>query len=166
MYRQILTIARGLEVALSWAIAALVILILAIVTGQFLDRHVIDLPWDAPDQLARICIVWLTFLGTALALSEGAAIRIDIIDHVLPRWLHTWRDALFDCILLALLIVIAVKGWAVVKIGASQILLGTPFTADLPYAGLFVGLLLAAFFVAIRIIRRIAGHVASEVEKP
>jgi TRAP-type transport system small permease protein len=164
MLRRLLDVSRLLERLLGWAVGVLVLVILVIVTGQFLDRHVIDLPWDAPDQLARICIIWLTFLGTALALSEGAAIRIDLIDHVLPPRLLAWRDLLFDCMLLALVLVIAVKGWKVVQIGANQLLLGTPFTADLPYAGLFTGMVLAAFFVALRIMRRAIEGVAPAEE--
>jgi len=53
--------------------------------------------------------------------------------------------------------VLIVKGWTVVKIGASQILLGTPFTADLPYSGLLAGVALGAFFVSVRLLRRVFG---------
>lgn len=145
---------RLVERVLGWAIALLVAIALAIVTGQFIDRHFFDLPWDAPDQFARIAVIWLCFLGTALALTEGSTIRIDLLDHVLPARLIAWRDAVFDVVLLGMLAVLVVKGWTVVRIGASQILLGTPFTADLPYSGLFVGAVLGALFVSMRIVRR------------
>ncbi len=155
MMRYLLALSRGIERIIGWATVVLVVLILAIVSGQFIDRHIVDLPWDAPDQLARICIIWLTFLGTALALSEGTSIRIDLIDHILPPRMIAWRDRIFDVVLLGLLSVISIKGWSVVQVGASQLLLGTPFTADLPYAGLFVGVVLASIFVAIRLAGRV-----------
>jgi TRAP-type transport system small permease protein len=165
MVRHLLAISRGLERILGWATVVLVVLILAIVSGQFVDRHLVDLPWDAPDQLARICIIWLTFLGTALALSEGTSIRIDLIDHILPPRMIAWRDRIFDIVLLVLLVVISIKGWSVVQVGASQLLLGTPFTADLPYAGLFAGVVLASIFVAIRLVRRVVEGLSPNEER-
>jgi TRAP-type C4-dicarboxylate transport system permease small subunit len=144
-----------IERLLGWFVALLMLIALTIVSGQFIDRHFFDLPWDAPDQLARITVVWLCFLGTALAIVGGSAIRIDLVDHVLPPRVIAWRDVVFDVVLLGLLLVLIVKGWTVVKIGASQILLGTPFTADLPYSGLLVGVALGAFFVSVRLLRRV-----------
>ena len=146
---------RAIERVAAIAVAILVVIIMAIVIGQLVDRHFVDLPWDAPDQYARIAIVWLCFLGSALAISDGTSIRIDFIDHVLPARLIAWRDALFDAGLLALLVLLVVKSWTVVKVGGSQILLGTPFTADLPYSGLFVGSIVAALFIGARLLRRI-----------
>lgn len=154
MISVIMRVADILERSLGWLVACLMLLALGIVTGQFVDRHFIDLPWDAPDQFARITVVWLCFIGTALALVEGSAIRIDLLDHVLPQRVIAWRDTIFDLVLLGMLIVLAVKGWTVVQVGSSQVLLGTPFTADLPYSGLLVGSVTGAVFVATRLLRR------------
>lgn len=162
MLKAVLDIVTLIERVLGWAVAVLVAIALAIVAGQFVDRHFFDLPWDAPDQFARITVVWLCFLGTALALPQGSAIRIDLFDHVLPARFLAWREMIFDVLLLAMLLVLAIKGWTVVQIGASQILLGTPFTADLPYSGLFVGALLGALFIATRIVRRLLGRLESQ----
>src|SRR6187399_1298694 len=94
--RLIGTVLQILERVTAVAIAILVALIMVIVVGQLVDRHFVDLPWDAPDQYARIAIVWLCFLGSALALSQGASIRIDLLDHWLPERFVAWRDLLFD----------------------------------------------------------------------
>jgi TRAP-type C4-dicarboxylate transport system permease small subunit len=157
MLKTIEAVLRMIERVAGLAVAALVAVALIIVSGQFIDRHFIDIPWDAPDQFARITIVWLCFLGTALALSEGAAIRIDLFDHVLPPRMLAWRDAVFDLLLLGMLAVLVVTGWTVVQVGASQLILGTPFTADVPYSGLFFGALLGAVFIGARILRRVLG---------
>ena len=155
--RLIGTVLQILERVTAVAIAILVALIMVIVVGQLVDRHFVDLPWDAPDQYARIAIVWLCFLGSALALSQGASIRIDLLDHWLPERFVAWRDLLFDLAILGILLLLTVKAWTVVKVGSMQVLLGTPFTADVPYAGFLVGSGLAAIFVAIRIARRLVG---------
>jgi TRAP-type C4-dicarboxylate transport system permease small subunit len=154
MISLIVRLSALLERVLGWVIMALMLIALGIVTGQFIDRHFMDLPWDAPDQFARITVVWLCFIGTGLALVEGSAIRIDLLDHVLPSRVIAWRDTIFDIALLGMLVVLAVTGWAVVKVGATQVLLGTPFTADLPYSALLIGSVAGALFVAARLLRR------------
>jgi TRAP-type C4-dicarboxylate transport system permease small subunit len=152
--------ARLIEKMAAALVAILVGLALCIVLGQFIDRHFFDLPWEAPDQFARIAVIWLCFVGTALALSRGDVIRIDLLDHIVPRWAVSWRDMLFDVVLLALLLLLAVKGWTVVRIGSMQILLGTPFTADLPYSGLFTGAVTGAILIAARLLRRLIERAA------
>ena len=164
MLDRILSLIATIERVLGWVVALLVVTALAIVTGQFIDRHLIDVPWDAPDQFARITIIWLCFLGTALTLSEGAAIRIDLLDHVLPARFRALRDTAFELVLLALLVALAIKSWTVVKIGASQLILGTPFTADIPYSGLFVGLMLGIVLRGARLLRRAAGRLRPRTE--
>jgi TRAP-type C4-dicarboxylate transport system permease small subunit len=154
MLKMILIAVRLIERLTGWAVALLVAIALVVVAGQFIDRHFFDLPWDSPDQFARITIIWLCFLGTALALSDGAAIRIDLFDHWLPHRVLVWRDSIFDVLLLAMLIILVVTGWTVVKVGSSQFILGTPFTADVPYSGLLVGSALGALFILARILRR------------
>lgn len=137
-------------------VAGLVLMLLLLVTGQLVDRHVVDVPIDAPDQYVRIAIIWLTFLGFALAIAEGTAIRVDLIDHWIGPGMKNLLAWLSDLAMLAMAVVIAVKGWRVVEVGASQYLLGTPHTAALPNAGLFVGAVLMCLFLAARLISRLS----------
>ena len=75
---------RLLDRLLAWCVAAIVVFLVVIVTSQLVDRHFIDIPIQAPDQYARIGLVWLTFLGFALAIRGNVAVRVDVIDHFLP----------------------------------------------------------------------------------
>ncbi len=137
-------------------LAALVVVLLLLVTGQLIDRHVVDVPIDAPDQYVRIAIIWLTFLGFALAIADRTAIRVDLIDHWITPRTQFWLGAACDLVMLAMAIVIVVKGWRVVEVGASQYLLGTPYTAALPNTGLFVGAVLMVLFLLARLVARFA----------
>lgn len=147
---------RVLETLTEWLVGALVIFLVGLVASQVVDRHFIDVPVDAPDQLARIAIVWLTFLGFALALRANVTIRIDILDQFLPRWPRLVLQALFDLAILALLILLIFKTWRIIEVGGTQIILGTPFTAALPNTGMFVGVTLMALFTVGRMMRRFA----------
>ena len=157
---------RWLDRALAWFVAALVVALVAIVASQLVDRHFIDIPIQAPDQYARIGLVWLTFLGFALAVRGNVAVRVDIIDHWLPPPVRRWVGIASDLMLLLMLCVIAVKGWAVVEVGAGQLILGTPFTAALPNAALVVGAALMILYVALRLVLRWRGHEPVALEQP
>jgi TRAP-type C4-dicarboxylate transport system permease small subunit len=143
------------ERVLGWAVIAIVVGLLAVVVGQLVDRHVVPLPIDAPDQYVRVGIIWLTFLGFALAVSERSAIRVDLIDHWLSPRAQDRLALACDAMMLAMAAIVTIKGWRVVEVGGSQILLGTPYSAALPNSGLFVGSLLIVAFLAARMLARL-----------
>src|SRR5215211_574506 len=138
---------RWLDRLVAWFVAVLVVALVGIVTCQLIDRHFIDIPIQAPDQYARIGLVWLTFIGFALAIRGNVAVRVDIIDHFLPLHLRRWVGIVSDVALLVMLCVLAVKGRTVYEVGAGQLILGTPFTAGLPNAALVVGVVLMILYV-------------------
>ncbi len=157
---------RWLDRLLAWFVAALVVALVAIVAGQLIDRHFIDIPIQAPDQYARIGLVWLTFTGFALAIRGNVAVRVDIIDHFLPPEARRWIGIASDGVLLVMLVVLAIKGWAVYEVGAGQLILGTPFTAGLPNAALVAGVALMLLYVSIRLVARLCGHEPVPLEQP
>ena len=132
----------------------LIVVLWAIVVLQVVDRHFVDVPLDAPDQLVRIGLVWLTFIGFALALNDRANIRVDLIDKHLPRAVRRVIAVAFDVMFVAILAYLALKTWPVLQAGAGQSLLGTPFNVALPVSGLEVGSIAAAVFVLIRLLSR------------
>lgn len=146
---------RLLEALAEWLVVGIVIVLLCIVASQVIDRHVVDVPLQAPDQLARIGIVWLTFIGFALALRAGSNIRIDLLDSWLPPIVRRVLAILFDLAVISLLALLIVKGLRIVEVGAMQDILGTPFTAALPNAGLVVGAVLMAIFSILRLVRTV-----------
>jgi TRAP-type transport system small permease protein len=157
---------RWLDALLEVFVALQVVILVAIVAAQLVDRHLFDLPIAAPDQYARIALIWLTFIGFALALRADVNIRVDLVDARLsPRIRRVFAIA-FDAILLALLILLVVKGWRLVAIGVDQMLLGTPLSAAVPASALLVAALLMILFVALRLVLRVAGREpSSRVER-
>jgi TRAP-type C4-dicarboxylate transport system permease small subunit len=152
---------RRVERAVGWLVAALVLALLVVVALQLVDRHALDVGIAAPDQYVRIGLVWLTFVGFALAISEGANVRIEFVEqHLPPRWRRALA-ILFDVAILALCVFLVVKGWRVVEVGAGQTILGTPFTSALPNTGFVVGMGLTALMLALRIARTLLGGPAA-----
>jgi TRAP-type C4-dicarboxylate transport system permease small subunit len=160
---------RLLERALEWILAILVAALLIIVASTFIDRHFVTLPMAAPDAYARVILVWLTFIGFALAVKGGLNIRVDLIDARLPAKARRILDYVFDVVMLFLTVILAANGWRLVVIGKDQERLGTMMSEAWPSAALFVACIVLVLFLVLRIALRFSGrelprHTPLEVE--
>jgi len=149
---------RVVERVLEWLIALLVMALVVIVASQFVDRHFVSLPMAAPDAYARVILVWLTFIGFALAVKGGLNIRVDLIDSHLPPRVRRLLEYLFDVLMLLLTLVIGFHGWRLIVIGRDQERLGTVLSEAWPSAALFVSCILLVLFLALRIALRFTGR--------
>ena len=151
--------------ALDWVgrclIGLLLLALLAIVALQIVDRHFTDVPIAAPDAYARIVLIWIAFIGFALAARAGLAIRVDLMDHWLPHRVRLTLSLFFDLLKLAVLVLLIVKGWLLVEIGTYQSILGTDLTTAVPNAGLWIGSLMLFVFVGIHVLEGVTGRLSA-----
>jgi len=158
------------ERALEWFICALVAVLLVIVASTFIDRHFVTLPMAAPDSYARVILVWLTFIGFALAVKNGLNIRVDLIDSHLPAKLRYLFRYVFDLIMLGLTVMLGLNGWRLVVIGKDQERLGTMMSEAWPSGALLLACIILVLFLLLRMARRFYGreepqqHLPLEVE--
>jgi TRAP-type C4-dicarboxylate transport system permease small subunit len=146
---------RWLDLLVEWVVVALMVALVGIVSLQFIDRHFIDTGIAAPDQYARVALVWLTFIGFAIAVRAMVNIRVDLIDARLPPKARAILEMAFDALMVLLLAVMAPGCWRLIEIGKDQDLLGTVFTAAVPAAGVLIATLLMLFYVGLRLIARL-----------
>ncbi|MCU0870398.1 MAG: TRAP transporter small permease subunit [Burkholderiales bacterium] len=151
-------VARAVERALSLIVGVAVAGLVVIVASQLVDRHLVTLPVPAPDQYARVLLVWLTFAGFALAVRHRTNIRVDLIDARLPAPVRRALDALFDVAMTLLALQIAWSGWQLVPLGAEQERMGTVLTEAWPAIALFGASLATVLFLALRLLLRLAGR--------
>ena len=154
-----------LDVLLEWVIVLLMASLVFIVALQFVDRHFIDTGIAAPDQYARVALVWLTFIGFAVAVRAMVNIRVDLIDAHLPQKVRFVLEMVFDLLLVVLLVVLIPGSWKLVEIGKDQELLGTVFSAAVPAAGALIAAVLMLLFVGLRFIVRLTGHELARPEE-
>ena len=124
--------------------------LVALTFAQVLARYLMDSPFTSTDQLARIVLVWLTFMGAAAAIDQGQNVRIDSIEKLLPGKVRQILSVCFDFTLFILLVILTVKGYAVYLVGSFQTILGTPFSYQVMYSSLVVGTVLMALFTLVR----------------
>jgi len=157
---------RLAEHGLEWLISALVAVLLVIVASTFIDRHFVTLPMAAPDSYARVILVWLTFIGFALAVKNGLNIRVDLIDSHLPVKLRALFKYVFDVMMLGLTVMLGLNGWRLVVIGKDQERLGTMMSEAWPSGALFVACIILVLFLVLRIALRFYGRELPEQHLP
>ena len=67
----------GCAVVLFWALTAVVFL-------QFFTRYALNSPLGWTEELARYMLVTICYLGSAVAVREGAHIRMELLENRLP----------------------------------------------------------------------------------
>lgn len=135
-------ILRRLDAAIE-AVAALLMGAMSLVV--FLGvvyRYVLVSPLPWIEEVARLCLVWVSFLGTYLAMRRGQHIAVDILHARLGGGARRAADALGLALLAAFLLVLAWYGtrYARAFMAASSPYLGLP--TGLTYFALPVGALL------------------------
>ena len=149
---------RLLDALVEWVVVALMASLVLIVSLQFIDRHFIDTGIAAPDQYARVGLVWLTFIGFAIAVRAAVNVRVDLIDVHLTAKVRRVLEIAFDALMLVLLAILVPGSWRLIVIGKDQDLLGTVFTAAVPATGVFVACLLMLLYVGLRLALRLMGR--------
>jgi TRAP-type C4-dicarboxylate transport system permease small subunit len=143
---------RALAGLVRAGVVAAMLLVLASTVGQVADRHLIKSDFGAYDQYGRLGLVWLTFLGIAVAVRERANIRIDLLDHFLPARVARVKGVVLDVAMAGVAVLLVVVGWPLLEVGSFQIIMDTPFDYEEVYAALLLGMAVLALFVAVRLL--------------
>jgi TRAP-type C4-dicarboxylate transport system permease small subunit len=149
--RPIIWPVRLLAALVRLGVVAALVVILVFTVGQVVDRHVLRTGFSAFDQYARLGLVWLTFLGFAIAVRERANIKIDLADHFLPPQIVRGKSYVLDAVVLAVAVMMIVVGWRLLEVGAFQVLMDTPFTYEVMYGALLLSLILLVVFLVLRL---------------
>jgi TRAP-type transport system small permease protein len=155
----------------AWICRTIVVLALLLIflftVGQVADRYVLGTNFDAYDQISRLGLVWLTFVGFAVGVWERVNIRIELLDRFLTAGVQHAITLVLDIGMAGVAILVLVEGWRLLEIGAYQAIMGTPFTYEIVYAGLLVGMGVLIFFLAVRLLEAVRGaRLDPEAEGP
>ncbi len=139
-------------------VVAAMLLVLLSTVGQVADRQFIQSKFGAYDQYGRLGLVWLTFLGIAIAVRERANIRIDLLDHFVSPRAALAKGVVLDIVMAAVAVLLVVVGWPLLEVGSFQVIMDTPFDYGEVYAALLIGMLVLTLFVVARLLDLAAGR--------
>jgi TRAP-type C4-dicarboxylate transport system permease small subunit len=100
---------RAIEVALG----VLLVLLATIVPLGVLFRYVLNSALSWTDEVGGFTLVWITFLGSVIALDRGVHLDMDLLTPRLKPRLRRATRAVSDAALAVLLVVIVVNGWTI-----------------------------------------------------
>ena len=147
---------RALAGLMRAGVVAAMLMVLVSTVAQVVDRHLMKSDFGAYDQYGRLGLVWLTFLGIAIAVRDRANIRIDLLDHFLPAAAARAKGVVLDVIMAAIAVLLVVVGWPLLEVGGFQVIMDTPFDYSEVYAALLLSMAVLAVFVVARLLDGLA----------
>lgn len=155
--RMLVVPVRILETLVKVLVVLALVVVLTFTVGQVADRYVLKTQFDAHDQIARIGMVWMAFLGFALGVRDRMNIRIEVIQHFLPEKARCVAGVFLDGVMLLVALALLVNGWQLLEVGSFQAIMGTPFYYDVMYGALLAGLVLLVIFLLLRMADTLLG---------
>ncbi len=86
MIRSLKTLGRGLDRLVAFVVVALLVVMTIVTSAGVFWRYVMNDALSWAEELGCYMLVWVSFLGAALATYRGAHIGIDVVYDRLPRW--------------------------------------------------------------------------------
>ena len=111
----------------------LLLAIFALIIFQVFTRYVLNMPLSWSEELARLLVVWLTFIGAGFVASRNAHIAVDLLAVYLPKRLATATQ---------ILAMITVAAGSLYMITGSLTMTATSLPTPLLYGSVLVGYLM------------------------
>jgi TRAP-type C4-dicarboxylate transport system permease small subunit len=116
MVKMLLSIESALLRIFVWLVYFVYTVIIVTTFVSVFFRYILNDSLVWAEELARYLFVWLTFIGSALALKEGLHMGVDLLLSALPGKLKTMLEIVINCLIAAFLIFSIKAGITVVQI--------------------------------------------------
>lgn len=135
---------RGIIRTVEYALAGFLCLMTVLIIMQVFYRYALNDPLTWSEELARLCMIWLGFLGSAVALSRGTHIRIEGLDVFLPVGLRKTVERVVEFLGAMLLLVMVVESVKLVLNTRRQFMAALQIPVGYMYGAILVGMALMA----------------------
>jgi TRAP-type C4-dicarboxylate transport system permease small subunit len=138
-------------------VAMLLVTAMAVVVNlQIFARYLFNAPFIWPEEIARLTLVWLTFIGAAAAARSGTEIAVDTFVELMPPGARQVFRVGRDVVLVALFAFAATEGYALAEAVAGMPLVATELPTALLAWPVVVGSAFMALHPLLRIVRTLA----------
>jgi TRAP-type C4-dicarboxylate transport system permease small subunit len=147
---------RWMSLAEQTLAAAFLFVILAVMGAQVFARYVIDSPIAWSEEVARLSLIWMTFMAAAFVMAQGRHITVDVLSTRLGIRAQMWMECLSHTIVASTCLLLLIGGirfvWYVGKVGSPS--LEIPMSCW--YGAVSVGLLLMAIHSILNLLQVLA----------
>ena len=99
---------KGIDLVFQAITAFLMMAMAALTLLQVISRYALHAAFPWTEELARIDLIYLTFIGSIVAFQRREHLKIEIIVHALPQGARRWLRVIVD---LASMLVLGVVVW-------------------------------------------------------
>ena len=131
-----------LRVVDSWEEILCVLLIAVSVAVGFIGvfwRYVLSDPFIWTEEVLRLLLVWLTFIGMSMAVKKKGHLRLDLVDGFVRGKPKTVLDAANSLLVLLFAVVLMFTSWEMVQDNWSISLVASGLPAGLFYLPIVLG---------------------------
>ncbi|MFB3816980.1 MAG: TRAP transporter small permease [Candidatus Methylomirabilales bacterium] len=118
MLRKLELVARGLELTISLTFLAVIVVAVFL---QVLFRYVFEAPLSWTEELARTSLIWLTFVGAAVAVRRQAHFALALVVGRLPARFRPLWEAFLASLIVIFLVVLLYQGIQMLPLVHSQL---------------------------------------------
>ncbi len=141
-------------------VVVLMVVLVAALALQVFFRYVVQDPLVWSEELARYALVWITFLGAAVAYRHGTHVVVETVVALLARPVRIALAWFVDGLLVLALLVLLVQGVGMVEITARTRSTILQIPMSWVYASVPVSAVLMLGFQVERTLGRLRGEVA------
>jgi len=146
----------GFGQAEEWLAIGLVAAMAVVVNLQIVARYLFDSPFIWCEEVARLILVWLTFVAAAALIRRGGDIAVDTFVDMLPRDARHRVLAARDVLMIAVFGLVAWQGFRLARAVAGMPLVATEWPTSLLAWPVVVGCLLIVLHVALRLLHALS----------
>jgi len=133
--------------------ALFLFVILATMGAQVFARYFFGAPFSWSEEVARLALIWMTFMAAAFVMAEGRHITVDVLSPRLSVRGQVWLECMSHAVVAVACLTLLIGGsrfvWYVGKVGSPS--LGIPMSWW--YGAVGVGLLLMAIHSALNLLQ-------------
>lgn len=133
-------------------LVGLVGLIVAVVALQVVRRYFFNAALVWPEEAARMCFVWMSFLGVPLLLRRRELLSVDVLADALPAAARRWLQRLMLLAAAPFFLVMTQQGIAMMRVVQGQVIPALGLPSALVYLAVPVGSVLALLFTLERLL--------------
>ncbi len=146
---QLVSAYRALIKLVEWTLIAAVLLLAFIVPVGVIFRYALNAALSWTDEVGGMLLVFITFLGSVVALDRGGHLDMDLFANRTPPRLRLVLRAFIDLVLAVWLVVILINGWTIATRLFGQTLVSLPISRGLlqgvmPLSAMLMLIVLAA----------------------
>lgn len=146
------TIARGLDRLVALIVVALLVVMTAITSAGVFWRYVMNDSLSWAEELGCYMLVWVSFLGAALATYRGTHIGIDVVYDRLPRWAQRLLNILVNGAIVVFMGAIFLSSLKILPVVHTRISPTLFVSMDIPYLVLPVAAGIIIFQTLVRML--------------